>query len=172
MEATAPVDLLRRAGAEVTVATVNDELVTEGRNQLRWEADALLKDAATESYDVIIVPGGPGHKVLRNNQQVLHLLRGQAEADRLIGAICAAPLVLHEAGLLDGKRYTAHFSAAEELKEIRRDDAVVVDGKLITSQGAGTATRFGLALISALYGEEKANEVAASICHLSDRAAQ
>lgn len=166
MEAAAPIDLLRRADLKVVVATTHDELLTEGRNQMRWQADAFLEEVADETYDAVIVPGGPSHKVLRGNPLVHKILQTQAESGRLIGAICAAPLVLLDAGVLGGKRYTAHFSAAEELSEIDENSAVVIDGQLITSRGAGTATRFGLALVAALCGADKENEIAKSICYL------
>ncbi|HZP60650.1 MAG TPA: DJ-1/PfpI family protein, partial [Opitutaceae bacterium] len=88
----------------------------------------------------------------------------QHAAGGWLAAICAAPAVLHDAGLLTGRRYTAHFSVAAELKEIRAEERCVVDGCLLTSRGAGTALDFGLLLVEKLFSPAKASEVAKSIC--------
>ena len=72
--------------------------------------------------------------------------------------------VLNDAGLLDGKRYTAHFSVAKELPNILKDERVVVDGKIVTSRGAGTALDLGLKLVELLVSPEKAREIFAAIC--------
>jgi protein deglycase len=87
-----------------------------------------------------------------------------AQAERWLAAICAAPTVLHDVGLLNGRRYTAHYSVAHELPNILADHRVVVDGRLLTSRGAGTALDFGLLLVEKLFSPEKALEVSRSIC--------
>ena len=89
--------------------------------------------------------------------------RQQAEA-RWLAAICAAPTVLNDAGLLVGRRFTAHSSVASELPTLLADERVVVDGRLITSRGAGTALDFGLMLVERLFTLEKSRELARSIC--------
>jgi 4-methyl-5(b-hydroxyethyl)-thiazole monophosphate biosynthesis len=85
-------------------------------------------------------------------------------ADKWIAAICAAPLVLKDAGLLAGRRYTAHPSAETELGEIDASQAVITDGRIITSRGAGTALALGLHVVELLLGKEKAQEISLSIC--------
>jgi 4-methyl-5(b-hydroxyethyl)-thiazole monophosphate biosynthesis len=95
---------------------------------------------------------------------VAELVRGQAAAGRWVTAICAAPTVLNAAGLLEGRRYTAHFSVAKELPAILAEERVVEDGNIITSRGAGTALDFGLKLVEKLVSPEKAAEIAKSIC--------
>lgn len=165
MESVAPIDLLRRAEVNVTVASSGDKLQVTGRNGIGLVADSRLVDVLEAEYDLVVIPGGPGHKTLKEDSRVLDLLRKQAEAGRWIGSICAGPTVLHEAGLLEGKRYTAHFTVDEILPQRDQASAVVQDGNIITSQGAGTATRFGLALVEALCGREASDRVAASICH-------
>jgi 4-methyl-5(b-hydroxyethyl)-thiazole monophosphate biosynthesis len=92
------------------------------------------------------------------------LVRRQHADGGWIAAICAAPVVLKDAGLLAGRRYTAHSSVAAELPEALLDERVVVDGRLITSRGAGTALDFGLMIIGALLSREKAHEIANSVC--------
>lgn len=163
VEAVAPIDLLRRAGVETVVAAVGDGLAVTGKNGITVHADALLSETDGGSFDALVLPGGPAAKSLRENETVLALVRSFRESDRLVGAICAAPTILLRAGILDGKRYTAHFSVVEDLPEIL-EEPVVRDGKIITSRGAGTAVEFGLALIGFLLGDGKAREVSASIC--------
>jgi 4-methyl-5(b-hydroxyethyl)-thiazole monophosphate biosynthesis len=96
----------------------------------------------------------------------MNLVRAHHGEDKLIGAICAAPTVLLDAGVLPGVKYTGHVSILSELPELQ-EQAVVVDGRVLTSRGAGTAVEFGLALVAALVGQEQADVVAASI-HFTD----
>src|SRR5690606_26783466 len=102
-------------------------------------------------------------KHLRADPRVREILLRQHAAARWIAAICAAPTALFDAGLLDGRRYTAHFSVANELPDILAHERVVVDGNLITSRGAGTALDFGLKLVEILFTPEKAREIAEAI---------
>lgn len=167
IEALTPIDLLRRAGAEVKSAALADGMHVTGRNGVTLHADttltALLAGPATE-FDCLFLPGGPGTKHLRADPRVKELVLRQHAAGRWLAAICAAPTVLHDAGVLTGKRYTAHFSVADELKQILAQERVVVDGKIITSRGAGTALDFGLMLVEKLFSAEKSAEIAKSIC--------
>lgn len=164
VETLTPVDLLRRAGAEVTVATVAPGIHVTGRSGVTIHADTLLTSVETRDFDCLFIPGGPGVKALRADPRVRPVVLRHAQGDRWIAAICAAPTVLNDAGLLEGRRYTAHFSVANELPAIRADERVVVDGKLLTSRGAGTALDFGLLLVEKLFSPEKSAEVARSIC--------
>lgn len=164
IEALTPIDLLRRAGAEVTVAALAEGIHVTGRSGVTVHADTSLASVGEKSFDCLFLPGGPGVKNLRADPRVNAMVRQHDAAGRWIAAICAAPTVLHDAGLLNGRRYTAHFSVAAELREIRSAERVVVDGRLITSRGAGTALDFGLMLIEKLFSPEKAREIAQSIC--------
>jgi 4-methyl-5(b-hydroxyethyl)-thiazole monophosphate biosynthesis len=163
VEALAPVDVLRRAGVRCTIASREQELLVTGRNGIRVQADELIEAAGARQFDCIVVPGGPGTSALRKDRRVLELIRAHAGAGKLVSAICAAPTVLLDAGILPGPRHTGHASIANELPEMDHDLAVVVDGQVITSRGAGTAVHFGLALAAALVGQDTADEVAASI---------
>jgi len=163
IETVTPVDLLRRAGASVTLAALGAEKLVVGRSSLSLEADAFLSDLKAADFDVLFIPGGPGVKALREDGRAASLAKEFHAAGKLVAAICAAPTVLHDAGLLDGKRFTAHVSVHAELSAALGDERVVEDGLLLTSRGAGTALDFGLALVRHLYGEEKAAEIAASI---------
>jgi 4-methyl-5(b-hydroxyethyl)-thiazole monophosphate biosynthesis len=167
LEATAPIDLLRRAGAEVTVAALGEGIHVTGRNRITLHADttlAALAAAGERAFDCVLLPGGPGVKHLRADPRVRALVLRQHAAGRWLAAICAAPTVLHDAGLLAGRRYTAHFSVADELPGILAGERVVVDGHLLTSRGAGTATDFALCLVEKLFSAEQAAEIARSIC--------
>ncbi len=164
IEAVTPIDLLRRAGADVTLAALSDNLAVTGRSGLTLQAQTTLAAVEKRSFDAVFLPGGPGVKHLRADPRVRALVLRQAEAGRWLAAICAAPTVLHDAGLLHGRRFTAHFSVAAELPELLAAERVVIDGHLLTSRGAGTALDFGLALIEQLFSAAKSDEIARSIC--------
>ncbi len=167
IETVAPIDLLRRAGVEVTTAAIDEVTTVVGRSKMTLQTDttlsAMLEVNPHPDHDMLFLPGGPGVKHLRGDLRVHPIVKTFAREGRWIAAICAAPLVLNDAGLLAGKRYTAHSSTSFELKAILADERVVVEGKMITSRGAGTAIDFGLALVSALVSPEKAKEIAAAI---------
>ena len=163
IEALTPVDLLRRAGAEVVLASLAPERLVTGRCQVTVRADAVLADVMHEGFDLLLIPGGPGVAALRADGRPAQLTADHAKEGKLVAAICAAPTVLADAGLLPGKRFTAHFSVYDELPSALPAERVVEDGGIITSRGAGTALDFGFALVRRLFGEEKAQEIATSI---------
>ena len=101
---------------------------------------------------------------LRADPRVRDTVLRHDAAGRWLAAICAAPTVLHDAGLLAGRRYTAHFSVAAELPAILTAERTVADGRLLTARGAGTATDFGMLLVEKIFSLEKSREIAASIC--------
>jgi 4-methyl-5(b-hydroxyethyl)-thiazole monophosphate biosynthesis len=164
IEAICPIDLLRRAEVNCTIASTEDTLLVTGRDGIIVKADVLLESIIDKDFDSIIVPGGPGYKRMRKDDRVMALLKQHAAKGRITGAICAAPTLLSDAGLLNGKRYTSHPSVVDDLQDPVSNQAVVVDGDIITSRGAGTATEFALALVAKLTGKEKAEKIAESIC--------
>ena len=164
LEAVAPIDLLRRAGVEVTVASLADGIHVTGRNALTLHADTPLSAVGDRLFDLLFLPGGPGVKLLRADPRVRAAVLSHHAAGRWLAAICAAPTVLHDAGLLANRRYTAHFSVAAELPAILSGERTVADGHILTSRGAGTAIDFGLLLVEKLCSPEKAREIALSIC--------
>jgi 4-methyl-5(b-hydroxyethyl)-thiazole monophosphate biosynthesis len=163
IEAVTPIDLLRRAQVEVVVAALGASRQVTGRSGISLVADTLLDEVAEQSFDLLLVPGGPGVAALRADGRCARLARTYVESGRPVAAICAAPMVLHDAGLLTGRRHTAHFSVHEQLPQADGDLRVAVDGDVITSRGAGTALDFGLLLVRRLCGDETANQVARSI---------
>ena len=164
LEAVGPIDLLRRANIEVTVAALGETIHVTGRNALTMHADTTLTAVGERLFDLLFLPGGPGVKHLRADPRVRSAVLRHHKADRWLAAICAAPTVLHDAGLLEGHRYTAHFSVAAELSAILTDKRVVTDGRLLTSRGAGTAIDFGLLMVEKLVSPETAQEISRSIC--------
>lgn len=165
LEAVAPIDVLRRAGCAVTVAALGPGIHVTGRNGITVRADAALDSLPADAalFDCLLLPGGPGVQHLRASTAVRALVASHHDAGKLLAAICAAPTVLHDAGLLAGRGYTAHPSVASELTAILADERVVRDGNVLTSRGAGTALDFGLALVSALVSPQKSAEIASSI---------
>lgn len=165
VEAITPIDLWRRAGIEVTTAAIGETIHVTGRNGITLHADTTLATVpADASFDALFLPGGPGVKHLRADARVRQRVLMQPAGRGWLLAICAAPTVLHDAGLLVGGRFTAHPSVAEELPEMRNDQRVVVDGRIITSRGAGTALDFGLEVVRRLVSPAEATKVAVSIC--------
>ncbi len=163
IEALTPIDLLRRAGAEVTTASVGEGIHVTGRSGVTLHADVPLGAAAAREFDCVVLPGGPGVKSLRADARVMEIVRRQHASGRWLAAICAAPTVLNDAGLLAGRRYTAHHSVAGELPAILAGERAVADGRLLTSRGAGTSLDFALLIIRMLFSPEKAAEIGASI---------
>jgi protein deglycase len=164
LEAIAPIDLMRRAGIEVTLASLEDHLAVTGRNGIVLQGDTTLAAVGNKTFDLLFLPGGPGVSRLRADPRVQACVQAHHSAGSWLAAICAAPTVLHDAGLLGGRRYTAHFSVADELPHILADERTVTDGKLLTSRGAGTAIDFARLLVEKLTSPEKAAEIAQSIC--------
>jgi len=171
METVILIDVLRRAQAQVTVASVApcDGLQIVASRGTKIIADCTLKEcldlASQESWDLIAIPGGlPGAEYLAASQAVDKLLREQVAEGRLYAAICAAPsLVLASKGLLQNKVATCHpsYQATLEAREVDSESRVVVDGNCITSQGPGTALDFALELVEQLFGVVRREEVGA-----------
>jgi 4-methyl-5(b-hydroxyethyl)-thiazole monophosphate biosynthesis len=162
IEATCIIDTLRRAGADVTVASVDQLQVTASRG-VKLVADALIADCANTTYDCIVLPGGmPGAEHLRDSRPLVAKLKEQKASGRLYAAICASPaVVLQDHGLLEGIKATCYPSFRDKLDPAcASNDRVVVDANCVTSQGPGTAIEFALKLVELLFGPDKAKEVA------------
>ncbi len=160
LEAVTIIDVLRRAEANVTVASVGDIQIAASRG-VKLVADAVISDCVGSVYDLIVLPGGmPGAEHLRDSSQLIDMLKEQAASGRLYAAICASPAVaLKPHGLLENKKATCYPSLLSELDNPEQAK-VVVDGNCITSQGPGTALEFALKLVELLFGTEKSREVA------------
>lgn len=163
MEAVAPIDLLRRAEVDVSQVSMTGELLVRGKNGIVLQTECCFHDLPSDShFDAVILPGGPGIKQLREHVGICALFQAQHSAGRIIACICAAPLLLLDAGLLPG-RHTAHPSTSAELPQAEIADCVW-DKTVLTSRGAGTATGFALALVEALTNKATRDRIADSIC--------
>ncbi|MDD5707571.1 MAG: DJ-1/PfpI family protein [Kiritimatiellae bacterium] len=162
MEVVIVLDLLRRAGIEAVAAAVGDDKTVTAARGVRLVADALWSDLSPATFDLLAIPGGTGGtRRLQRDARVLQAVRDFVKAGKPVAALCAGPLVLQAAGVLDGKRATCHPGVRKELTAAGvSDDSVVEDGLIITSQGPGTAFAFALALIRRLLGEKAATTVA------------
>ncbi|HUJ80034.1 MAG TPA: DJ-1 family glyoxalase III [Nitrospiria bacterium] len=160
IEAVTVIDILRRAGIDVTVAGVTADPVT-GRSKIRLLADRPIDQVKSADVDMVILPGGAegtGH--LQRSVAVKRLIKEIAALGKPVAAICAAPTVLAGLGLLNGKRVTSHPSVEHNLGPVNyAEDRVIVDGGIITSRGPGTAMEFAMALVEILAGKEKVAEV-------------
>jgi 4-methyl-5(b-hydroxyethyl)-thiazole monophosphate biosynthesis len=165
IEAVTLIDILRRAGIEVITAGLAPGQVCASRGTVLLP-DTTLDLVLSETFDMIVLPGGmPGSEHLKNDTRIISLLQRLALAGKFVAAICAAPMALHAAGLLEGKRATSFPGVLDELPGSHRylDEAVVVDGNIVTSRGPGTAMDFALTLVELLAGKRKRDEVEASL---------
>lgn len=164
-EAVTVIDVLRRADVKVDVLGVEKKRVV-GSHHIALEADALLADHAGDRYQLVALPGGmPGAARLRDHDGVQAFLKAHHAAGRTVAAICAAPIALAKAGVLQGKRATCYPGFEEQLTgaDVQQATPVVRHDNVITSRGPGTAMAFSLALVEALRDEATAQQLAAAM---------
>lgn len=169
-EALAPVDILSRAGAEVTLASVSNGLDVRSSHGVSIHADVMAKDIVLDAYDefdMVVLPGGmPGTTNLQNSPLVNDVCSMFDVQGKWIAAICAAPSVFGSLGLLDGRRATVYPGMEDTLYGATpTGEEVTVDEHIITGQGMGAAIPFALTLVEKLCGEETARQLAKSICY-------
>jgi len=163
LEAVSIVNVLRRAGVSVTIASVSTRQVKCSRG-VNLVADKLIGDCVNENYDMIAIPGGlPGAYNLRDSAQLKEMLLKQKKENRYYAAVCASPAVVFQThGLLEGHQATCYPSFSKDLKDFSTS-TVVVDGYCVTSQGPGTSLEFSLKLVELLCGLDKAKEIAGNM---------
>ncbi|MCJ7613510.1 DJ-1/PfpI family protein [Candidatus Bathyarchaeota archaeon] len=162
IETVTIVDVLRRAGVDVTVAGLTPNVV-EGVHAMKIVPDKSIDDVKIEDFDAVVVPGGnPGYKNLRKDPRVIDLIKEAFNSNKLVAAICAGPAVLSDAGVLEGKSCTIYPGMENELEKgggKPKQDMIVVDGNIITSRGPATALPFALKLAETLAGKQVADSV-------------
>ncbi len=158
IEAISIIDVLRRAEIEVVTAYCTANPV-KGSHGISVIADTALAECSSDELDAMILPGGmPGSENLKNNQDIIAMLRSLHDKGKLVGAICAAPMVLGHAGILRGKKATCYPGFENELAgAVLLNQPVVTDANVITGKGAGCAIPFALEIVSTLKSEEVKN---------------
>ena len=167
IEGLAVVDILRRAGIETEMVSVIGRKEILGAHGIRVEADSLFEEADAAGADMLVLPGGmPGTLNLKVHEGLLKLLKSFDSQGKYIAAICAAPSILAELGMLIGRKACSNPAFQDSLEDAKvgREPAVT-DGHITTGRGMGTAIPFALRLTALLAGEEKAEEVRASIVY-------
>jgi len=156
IEAVNIIDVLRRAQIEVQLASLSDESSVKGANGIVVVADMQIKDVVVDDLDMIVLPGGHGGtQALANDDSVQSILKEMDKKSKNIGAICAAPIALHKAGVLK-HNYTCYPSAEKQIREdgYSDKDMVVEDGNVMTSRGPATAICFALQIVKKLKGKD------------------
>lgn len=168
VEALTVVDYLRRKDIIVDTVAITEEKKVKGAHEIVVLADKTINDIKDiDSYDAVIIPGGlPGATNLRDNIQVIDIVKKINKNDRLVAAICAGPIVLERAGVIHGKNVTSYPGFEDDLiNGVYIDDNVVRDCNIITARGPALAVDFALEIIKYLIGEEKAEELKKDILY-------
>ena len=155
IEAVSIIDVLKRAEIEVLVASLSNSLEVQGANGITIKANIYIKDVDTNILDMVVLPGGwGGTDILANDKEVQKIIKTLNNQNRLIGAICAAPYALNQAGVLKDN-FTCYPGVQEQIDNIGYTDKskVILDGNIITSRGPGTAICFGLEIVKLLAKE-------------------
>jgi 4-methyl-5(b-hydroxyethyl)-thiazole monophosphate biosynthesis len=169
VEAMAIIDVLRRAEIVTVIAGLHDGHITSAR-KVKVIPDTTIDTVKVDDFDMIVLPGGqPGADNLNADPRVKELITSFSGKGKLTGAICAAPIVLASAGVLQGKRATSYPSYSSRLGgAVYEEQAVVTDGTVLTSRGAGTALAFGLAIVERLVSKERAQKIKEAMLIASD----
>jgi 4-methyl-5(b-hydroxyethyl)-thiazole monophosphate biosynthesis len=165
IEAITVIDVLRRAGLNVICIAVHDKKLVTGAHGITISCEQKLSTAAVDAAAIVLPGGMPGSRNLAASEQVLKSIKKYAAQGKIIAAICAAPTVLAEAGVLSGKKACCYPGFEDQLggAEISFQEKVVIDGHIITSQGVGTALEFALCLVGTICGEELRLELSRSL---------
>jgi 4-methyl-5(b-hydroxyethyl)-thiazole monophosphate biosynthesis len=159
IEAITIIDILRRADIDVTTVGL-DALEIIGSHEIKIIADRLLNDIESEEYDGIVLPGGmPGTLHLRDNDKIISIIQQFHKDKKIIGAICAAPMVLEKAGILMDRKFTIHPGVISDISLTAQNRQVVKYKNIITGQASGAATLFALKIVRELQGELKMESV-------------
>ena len=169
VEVVAPLDLLRRAGIDVSTAALTNDLLIQGGHGITVKADITLGQIDFEAMEMLILPGGGGGvDSIANSKAAMDLILRAYLADKTIAANCAAPSLLAKLDILDGRRVICHPTVADEVSagggKIQHELPVVCDNNLITGKSAGYAIEFGLEMVTFLRNSETAEKLRRAIC--------
>lgn len=156
VEALTVVDVLRRGGVHCITCSINGEEEVLGSHSIHVKANNLLEKVDVDKYDVLVIPGGmPGAVNLRDSEKVIELVKKFNNENKLIAAICAGPIVLGKAEILNGKEVTSYPGFEGELGDVTYCEEIVVqDGNIITSRGPATAIYFSFKILENLTNKE------------------
>jgi len=162
IEMVAPVDILRRCGAEVIICSITGSKEVKGSKYINYITDNVLENIHSfDSFDALVLPGGQQNAdKLRDDKRVIEAVKKFNSDGKIVAAICAAPTILERAGILSGKKATSYPGSLKGSSCIYENDDVVIDGNIITSRGAGTSLTFGFAIGANLCGSDVSEKVA------------
>ncbi len=168
IEALTVVDILRRAGEEITMVSITDERSVTSSHGVEVTMDKVLSEVNFDETDVIVLPGGmPGTKNLEACEALMEQVDAFVQAGKTVAAVCAAPSILGHRGHLKGKKACSFPTMESQLEgaDVKQEPAVI-DGNIITGRGMGAAIPFGLAILEKLQGKEAADAMGKSIVYL------
>lgn len=167
-EVICPIDIMMRAGIEVTLVSVSDDLSVVGSHGIALKAHKKINEISLDDSlpELVMLPGGmPGTTNLLSCRPLREMVVNSAEAGVPIAAICAAPMILGKLGLLEGKRAVCYPGFEKELSgaKVSKLSRVVTDGNIITAAGMGVANQFGLAIVKKIRSRKEAFKIARAI---------
>ncbi len=160
-EAVSTIDVMRRAGVNVIIVSITGKLIVTGNHNISVQADKLFEDVNYDNISMIILPGGmPGAKNLDNHEGIKQKIKAFYNEGRYLSAICAAPLVFGNLGILDGEKAVCYPGFEKHLKgaDIQKD-VVVESGQFITARGPGAALKFGMKIVERLIDKATAEKI-------------
>ena len=165
IEAIVPIDIFRRAGIETTIVSISNNKLVSGAHDIIVMADSIFKETDFSEIDLLYLPGGmPGTRNLDEHVELKKLIQLQADGNKKIAAICAAPSVLGKLDLLTGKEAICYPGFEDKLYgALLSKEKMVKSGNISTAKGAGVALKFALKLVEDLKGKETADKIAESI---------
>jgi len=152
IEALTCIDVLRRGGIHCITCSINSEYDVMGTHQIHVKANSLLENTNIDKYDAVIIPGGmPGAANLRDDQEVIQVVKKFNDCKKIVAAICAGPIVLKKAGIIENKKVTSYPGYENDIAPVTySEDVVVQDGNIITSRGPATAMHFAFKILENL----------------------
>lgn len=155
-ETTAPIDILKRAGVEVYIASTYSKV--EGAHKITLSNVLAMGDINYKAFDLLVLPGGPQWKANSQNELYIEIMKYFVE-NKSIAAICASPTIIGSHGYLKGKKYTCFPPMNKDFGGTFIDVPAITDGNIITGRSAGSSLEFGYEIVKYILGEEKATEV-------------